>query len=586
MNSYASNPKEDTMKTTTFLSRFVTIFGFLIVLTVSGWGAVLDTDTFDTNKDGWGGTGESWDGTNDRLLINTQQTGSKTFTFATYPNAIVTVTLNATKTTTWESSDNIEITANGANVYNSNTAGSISFDATLNGSGQLTLVVTPNTNNGNEDMYIDDVSISYTPPPQIPPNMGNVPNQTTDEGVIFPSLFISTYVTLTNGDAVTAYTLTGALPGGLNFNTSTGVISGTPTQVGTFNLSVTATDNDGVSNSDSFSIIVNPGTPPIMGNIPNQNANIGSVFPSLFISTYVTLTNGDAVTAYTLTGALPSGFNFNTSTGVISGTPTQVGTFNLSVTATDNDGVSNSDSFSIIVGCNGSYDSSDAADSAPGTIITTMHGITTDTNTCINGSSPNDDSDYYYFTVGAGGILNITTSSPNSHNYHLEVGSSSGGGEYYPDTTAQSHAVPEITLSSGDSVYIYIKETGTDTDNYQINFDFVVIAPAPPVMGDVPNQTLGLGTPLTLSIASYVTEPNGDTVTYSLTGALPAGLNFNSSTGIISGIPTGLGIFNLSVTATDKDGTSNVDAFTITVTMPSEPNANNDYYQYSTQYCH
>ncbi|MFA5455921.1 MAG: hypothetical protein WC272_11465 [Sulfurimonas sp.] len=48
-------------------------------------------------------------------------------------------------------------------MYNSNTAGSIAFNTTLNGSGQLTLVIMPNTNNSNEDLYIDNVAISDTP---------------------------------------------------------------------------------------------------------------------------------------------------------------------------------------------------------------------------------------------------------------------------------------------------------------------------------------------------------------------------------------------------------------------------------------
>lgn len=92
---------------------------------------------------------------------------------------------------------------------------------------------------------------------EVPPIMGNVPDQTYTSGSAITNLNISNYVTLTNGDAITAYTLTGALPTGLSFNSTTGVLSGTPTQTGTFNLSVTATDNDGASNSDSFTITVN-----------------------------------------------------------------------------------------------------------------------------------------------------------------------------------------------------------------------------------------------------------------------------------------------------------------------------------------
>lgn len=90
-------------------------------------------------------------------------------------------------------------------------------------------------------------------------------------------------------------------------------------------------------------------TPPIMGNVPNQSATVGTAL-SLDISSYVTLTNGDAITSYTLTGTLPSGLNFNSTTGIISGTPMAVtAETTLSVTATDNDGESNSDSFTFTI---------------------------------------------------------------------------------------------------------------------------------------------------------------------------------------------------------------------------------------------
>ncbi|OHD99219.1 MAG: hypothetical protein A3K14_08755 [Sulfurimonas sp. RIFCSPLOWO2_12_FULL_36_74] len=90
-------------------------------------------------------------------------------------------------------------------------------------------------------------------------------------------------------------------------------------------------------------------TPPIIGDIPNQAATVGSSL-SLSIASYVTPTNGDAITSYSLTGTLPTGLNFNSATGILSGTPMAVtASTTLSVVATDNDGDSNSDSFTITV---------------------------------------------------------------------------------------------------------------------------------------------------------------------------------------------------------------------------------------------
>ena len=122
-------------------------------------------------------------------------------------------------------------------------------------------------------------------------------------------------------------------------------------------------------------------------------------------------------------------------------------------------------------GCDCSLDTS-SNDSSPGVVITDLNGTTSSVTKCISGSSDNGDTEYYYFEVDVNGTLEIDTSSPNSHDYHLKIGSSKGGDEYYSDTTAQDHNVSTISLTNGSSVYIYIQEEGSDTDEYQLDFNF------------------------------------------------------------------------------------------------------------------
>ncbi|QFR42695.1 Ig domain-containing protein [Sulfurimonas xiamenensis] len=192
------------------------------------------------------------------------------------------------------------------------------------------------------------LTVTFIPLPT-PPIMGDVPDQLIIVGTPF-SLNISTYVTLTDSDPIISYALSGTLPAGLSFNTTTGILSGTPTESGTFTLSVTAQDKDGTSNSDSFTLSSEPVSsgPPVMGDIPDQDISNGIPY-TLNIADYAQATDS-AIESYTLTGTLPTGLDFNETSGVISGTPTVDGTYSLGAYATDGENEdSNTDEFTITV---------------------------------------------------------------------------------------------------------------------------------------------------------------------------------------------------------------------------------------------
>ena len=58
--------------------------------------------------------------------------------------------------------------------------------------------------------------------------------------------------------------ITGALPTGTSLNSSTGVISGTPTAVGTYNFTIKVTDSNGSTGTQAFQITI--ANPPSGGN--------------------------------------------------------------------------------------------------------------------------------------------------------------------------------------------------------------------------------------------------------------------------------------------------------------------------------
>ena len=122
----------------------------------------------------------------------------------------------------------------------------------------------------------------------------------------------------------------GALPNGLTLNTTTGVISGTTTTIGTFTFTIDVR-NDVCSNTKEISITVLPVPSVVITNPPLINGTIGTVYSQTFTQTGLTGTITWSVSA----GTLPAGLTLNPATGVISGMPTAGGTFSFTIQVTN-----------------------------------------------------------------------------------------------------------------------------------------------------------------------------------------------------------------------------------------------------------
>lgn len=140
-------------------------------------------------------------------------------------------------------------------------------------------------------------------------------------------------ITASGGTASYSYSVTlGMPPPGLTLALD-GSLTGTPTASGSFSFSVTATDSNLCTGAGSYQVAVSntSGCPAITLSPSSLQAGVIGTF----YSQQITGSGGTAPYNFALSsGALPSGLVL-ASDGSLTGTPTAVGSFSFSVTATD-----------------------------------------------------------------------------------------------------------------------------------------------------------------------------------------------------------------------------------------------------------
>ncbi len=143
----------------------------------------------------------------------------------------------------------------------------------------------------------------------------------------------------------------GTLPAGLTLHT-TGVLDGTPTQSGTFPITVKVTDGIGCTGIGRlYPLLINP----TAACVTLTPSTLPAALPGVPYSVAITASGGTAPYTFVLTGTLPPGLAFTTTqtTATISGTPTTLGCFPFTVTVTDATGCSTSITYTICVATGG-----------------------------------------------------------------------------------------------------------------------------------------------------------------------------------------------------------------------------------------
>ena len=365
--------------------------------------------------------------------------------------------------------------------------------------------------------------------------------------------------TLQAAGGITPYTwavTTGSLPAGLSLNANTGAITGTPsgTFTGPVNFTVTVTDNESPQRSAAAALNITISAPAFSVTTTTlAGGTIGNAY------TNQTLRATGGIAPYTwavTTGSLPAGLSLNASTGVISGTPsgTFVGTDSFTVTATDSETPTH------------------ATATANLSITITVAALSVTTT---SGSLPLG----VVSTVYPGATLQAT-GGIQPYSWAVTTGSLPAGLSLNPSTGAIS-GTPTASGTVNFTVTVTDSETPT-AKTATANLSIVVNPAVSVTTTSLPGGVIGTAYPgATLQAAGGVT-PYTWAVT---TGSLPAGLSLNTSTGAISGTPSGtfVGPVNFTVTVTDNESptkktatanlsiTISVNTLTVTTTTASLP---------------
>lgn len=136
----------------------------------------------------------------------------------------------------------------------------------------------------------------------------------------------------------------GALPGGLTLNTSTGLLSGTPTTAGASQFTLQVSDSTQSAVTAVFTLTIAPQLVITTKVLPN-----GSVRTPYPAGQKISATGGTLPYTFSMSGSLPPGLGLNPSTGAITGTPVEGGTFTFTIVVIDSAGNNASQSFTINV---------------------------------------------------------------------------------------------------------------------------------------------------------------------------------------------------------------------------------------------
>jgi hypothetical protein len=462
------------------------------------------------------------------------------------------------------------------------TGGSLTGTPTENGSFPITFTAS----NGAGPDAVQDFTLNVGVPPTI----------TSDATTTFVEGQADSFTPTATGTPAPIFSETGPLPAGVTF--TGGSLTGTATVTGSFPITLTAGNGILPNATQSFTLTVN--------SAPAITSASSTTFTEGTLSTFTPTATGTPAPTFGETGPLPTGVTF--TGGSLTGTPSVTGSFPITFTASNGVLPNATQSFTLTVASVPVITSATSTTftvGTPGTFTPTATGSPAPTIT-ETGPLPGGVT----FTGGSltgtptqGGVYPITFTASNgavpsaTQNFTLTVNAPpaitsaatttfiTGRANTFTVTATgtptpalgESGALPTgVTFDAATGVlsgtpttpaHVAITFTATNGIGSPASQSFTLTVSLPPLV--VTTTSLPAGT-VGVAYSQTLTATGGQSpYTWSLSsGALPAGLTLNASTGVISGSPTTAGTTDFTAKVTDADSNTATGALSIGIATP------------------